>query len=359
MKILILSQGYPNNNGDVSLMYIHTRNIEYIKNGLSVDVLNFETEKCYKKDGINVISERYYKENNKNYDLLIVHAANIKNHYRFLQKYEYRFRKIMFFYHGHEVLRLTKDYPKPYKFKRDNNFIVKKIINIYDSIKLLIWRNYLPKIAYKSYFIFVSEWMKNEFYVNTKIDNKNIKAKSTVIYNCVGSEFENGIYNVNSEKKYDFITIRSNFDGSKYCIDIVNKLAKNTPEAKFLLVGNGDFFNNYHKSENIEVLNKNLTHEEIVRYLDNSKFALMPTRYDAQGLMMCEMTAYGIPTITSNIDISNEIFRNTSNVFFIDNDKTSNLNKFLNLRCSHTKNERFFKKNTVYKEIDLIKSICN
>ena len=35
----------------------------------------------------------------------------------------------------------------------------------------------------------------------------------------------------------------------------------------------------------------------------------MPTRADAQGVMACEMATFGIPLITSNIDVCKEVFK--------------------------------------------------
>ena len=40
-KILVVAQSYPTIDGNVGLMYIHTRNIKYIADGLNVTMLNF------------------------------------------------------------------------------------------------------------------------------------------------------------------------------------------------------------------------------------------------------------------------------------------------------------------------------
>ena len=50
MKILVLVQGYPDNNGNVASMFVHNRNLTYIKNGYDVTVLNLATKNKYKKD---------------------------------------------------------------------------------------------------------------------------------------------------------------------------------------------------------------------------------------------------------------------------------------------------------------------
>lgn len=355
MKVLILAEDYPNNNGGISLMYIHTRNLYYQKNGIDVEVLNFRATEDYVFENIPVITIKSYKEKNKKYDLLIIHAANVKHHYCFLKRYGNRFRKFIFFYHGHEVLKINKVYSKPYYYVNQSK-PGQLLQDIYDDFKLYIWKKYLPKVAYKSEFVFVSEWMKNEFFKWTKINESKIENHCHITYNCVGEIFEKMSYNDNSTKKYDFVTIRGNLDGSKYSIDIVNRLAKNTPNRKFLVVGKGEFFEYFKKADNVEWKNQTMNHEEIIKTLDEARFALMPTRTDAQGLMMCEMAAYGIPLITSDIPVCHEVFDDFDNVYFInnDNDKES-LEKYASKKSACKKDHRFFKDITIQKELNLIK----
>src|SRR5699024_5104295 len=92
---------------------------------------------------------------------------------------------------------------------------------IYDQLKLLFWKNYFSNNAQKSHFVFVSEWMYRMFLKFVKVDPKLIDDRSSIIYNCVGNNFEKYSYDENAAKKYDFITIRNHLDGSKYCIDVV------------------------------------------------------------------------------------------------------------------------------------------
>lgn len=61
-KILVLATDYPDNNGKVSLQYIHTRNVEYLKFGISVTVLNFSARTNYEIGGIRVITLKTYKK---------------------------------------------------------------------------------------------------------------------------------------------------------------------------------------------------------------------------------------------------------------------------------------------------------
>lgn len=359
MKVLILAADYPDLNGKIALFYIHTRSMYYVENGIDVEVLNFRAKNDYVVDGVKVITLNSYKNNKNNYDLLVLHAPNLRNHYIFLKKYGKKFKKHLFFFHGHEVLIINKDYSKPYKYMEKK---FKFLRNIYDSFKLKVWHKYFNKYNDKSYYIFVSNWMKEMFLKNTKINEEMIKNHSYITYNSVGEIFEKELYDFEKEKEYDYITIRGNIDGSKYAIDIVNQLAYNNPESKFLLIGKGKFFDIYEKAPNIEWMQKHCDHKEIIENLNKAKCALMPTRTDAQGLMACEIATFGIPIITSNISVCHEIFDSFRNVEFIDNVTIDNedLNyKYNNIlkKIDNEKNTKYFLNENCNNEIKIIKRL--
>lgn len=360
MKVLVLVENYPSENSK-SLMYVHTRNLYYLKNDINVTVLNFRTKENYTIDGVNVITLDEYKLNKNKYKdcLLIAHAPNLKHHYIFLKKYQKNFKNLVFFFHGHEVLKINKVYSKPYKYMKENG--LKKLLqNMYDNAKLYVWRKYYTKIAYKSYFIFVSKWMYDEFLKWTKIKPEVIENKYSITYNGIGREFEKLCYDYAKEKRYDFITIRTNLDGSKYSIDIVNELAKINPEKYFLVVGKGKFFKYNEKAKNLVWVDKVLNHTEIIKLLDESKCALMPTRTDAQGLMMCEMATFGIPLITSDIPVCHEIFDGFKNVALINNEKikANNLTEIYNkIKDKKEKNNKYFFENTCKEEINILEEV--
>lgn len=344
----------------IALYYIHTRNLYYKKNKeIKLEVLNFSAQKDYIIDGIKVITIDTYKTRYKDYDLLVSHAPNLRNHYMFLKKYGKSFKKHIFFFHGHEVLKINKVYSKPYSYMKSSNKIKKIFQDIYDEFKLNIWHYYFLRNNNKSFYIFVSEWMKSEFLKWTRIEEQKIREHAFITYNSIGEMFEKQTYNSDIEKKYDFITIRGNLDGSKYCIDIVNKLAKQNRGYKFVVVGKGKYFRINPKSENIEWIDKHLNHNEIIDMLNKSKCALMPTRTDAQGLMACEIASFGIPLITSDIPVCHEIFDDFDNVSYIDNNnKEENIVKKYNIiNKVQKKNEKYFAKNTCEKEIKIFKKV--
>lgn len=359
-NVLVAVENYPNNNGGVALAYVHTRNKAYALNGIDVTVLSFCAKEDYIYDDIRVITVKTYLNEKSNYNILICHASNVRHHYRFLKKYGKNFAKYVFFFHGHEVLKINETYSKPYPYVQNSKFKV-WLQNRYDEFKLAVWRKYYVKVREKSTFVFVSKWMLDEFLKWTKIPYDLIKSRCQITYNCIGKVFETTTYDVEKSKEYDFITIRSYMDGSKYCIDVVNNLAFANPSMKFLVVGKGSFFDHYEKAPNVTWLNQTMNHQEIINSIQKARCALMPTRTDAQGLMMCEMASTGMPLITSEIPVCHEVFDDFTNVRFINNNLVGvDLAKTLGeIECGlpYSKNKKYYNEMTSQKEIDLLYGI--
>lgn len=364
MKVLVLAEKYSTNE-KISQGFIHTRNCEYIKNDIDVDVISFSFKNGkYNLDGIDVYSleEFYIEKNMRDYDIVISHAPNVRNHCKFINKNYNEINKLIFFFHGHEVLYSKEVYPKPYDYVKKENKLKETVRDLYDIYKVRYMSKFLKKTLQKSTYIFVSEWMYEQFKKNIKLDETLYKYKSNIVYNALGKIFLENYYDINNEKKYDFITVRNMLDGSKYCINVVNELAKNNPNNSFLVVGQGDFFKFNEPAKNLTYELKNLTHSEIINYLNMSKCALMPTKADAQGVMMCEMATFGIPVITSDIYVCRKVLGDLDNVRFIKNDNFNiDLGKVLDdVDIKNiTKSDKFSYENTILKEVNIFKNITN
>lgn len=365
MNLLILTMDYPRLDGTHERMFVHVRNLYYAKNGFNVTVLNFSCKTDYVIDGIEVISlntyEKEFGHKKESFDIAISHASNIRNHYKFLKKHEKEFDKIVFFFHGHEVLYLNKEYPKPYFYVKTNRIRSGIFQDFYDAFKIKIWKKYYKKLAYKSYFVFVSNWIKNKFQYNTGLSDEDLLNHSYIINNSIGEAFERNSYDYKARKYYDFITIRSNLDGSKYGVDLVVELAKRYKDRKFLIIGAGCFFDYIKKPNNVFWINHSMDHKEMFKYINASKCGLLLTREDTQGVMTCEFAAYGIPVITSDIDVCHEFFSCMPNVEMINNDLNYvdivSISNRLWENIPYKKDETYFAKNTISQEIKLFNSI--
>lgn len=357
MKVLVLSAFYPDNHGNHDRMYVHIRNRYYLNTGIDVSVINFNTDEDYDIDGVRVYSPKSYNKNKENYDLLISHASNIRNNLMFIRKNEQYFKKIVFFFHGHEILYINQEYPKPYDYVNKGSFVNHIKHSLYDGFKMRVWRHYYKKYLDKSEFVFVSEWIKNKFDQNIFMLNRH----AHIINNSVGLQFEQEKFKWDKEKHYNYISIRSDLDGSKYCVDLFVKLARKNPKSSFLLIGKGKFFDFNEKPSNLTWIDKTLTHEGLLSYINDSECAILLTREDTQGVMTCEVAALGMPVITSNIEVCREIFSGIDNVVMVDNNGIENVN-LDDIKNSLVSNQPFKKCtkydyiNTVNREIELLKS---
>ena len=348
MKILILAQSYPSQDNPYAMSYVHSRNVEYSKLEHNVLVVSFTAEKEYIYENIQVspFKEKLIEEA----DIILAHAPNIKNHFRYLKKLKNK--KICFFFHGHEVLKQYGDYPQPYSWNQ-KSAIKKIMVQLYDALKVKLVGKFLKKMNHNNDlgFIFVSDWMKKQFIKNIKLRPEDI-GQSAVISNACNHVFLEEIYDFNQlEEKADFITIRP-LDDSKYAIDLVIEFAKNNPEYTFHIYGKGRYFEHNQKPDNVEVINSFISQKDIPSLLNKYKCALMPTKYDAQGVMVCEMATFGMPVITSDFEVCVEMLDNFNNVAFLSEAEFSSLKyEQINISECGVKNQKFSSKKLVEEEL--------
>ncbi|MDC4645912.1 glycosyltransferase family 4 protein [Acinetobacter baumannii] len=350
-SILVLAQSYPSPNNVYSLAFIHSRNLEYIKNNIKVTVLNFSTKNSYEYEGVSVISPKVSVDFDQ-FDAVVSHAPNLRNHLFLILRNYSKIKKIVFVFHGHEVLFLNKYYPEPYLWEKNNESPILRWL--YDHIKLKAIKYFLK--ANKVSLIYVSEWMKEQAH---KCLNINYFSKEAVVYNPINYSFYNRHYSYKKTNEFsDFITIRP-LNGSKYAVDLVVALAKVNPNFTFDIYGKGDYFLHNNLPKNVRHIDKFVPQSEIPNLLDNYRGAVMPTRLDAQGVMMCEMASYGIPTIVSDLKICHEMLDGFSNVYFIPNDFFSNkeINDFSLMPLENFEQiERFNPEKLALKELNFILS---
>ena len=317
-RVLVLTQGYPGPNAPYNMAYIHTRLLGYIERGIEVYVLNFSAHEDYIYESIPVITEKTWRKEKQHYDVLIAHAPNLRNHLRFLQKYGNLFAQWLFFLHGHEVLYKQNYYPRPYPYDVKKSIFWQCVDNAYDLFKLQVLRIMLKKWLQKGHLklIFVSEWMRTAFLENVKLDEKWIEHHSYIIPNAVNPQFLKHTWHPKELPSADCITIRP-LDNSKYAIDQVCALARSNPKLRFHIFGKGEYFNHYVMPQNVVWYDRFLTPREMVSLLPNYRCAVMPTRLDAQGVMMCELASYGIPLITSDLPICREMLGAFSRVHYL------------------------------------------
>lgn len=318
LRVLVLVQGYPSPNDRYNLAYVHTRLLGYLQRGLQVTVLNFSARQRYVYEGISVITENDWLNGNRDYDVVIAHAPNLRNHLRFLQKQGHHFQRWIFFFHGHEVLNKQNYYPAPYDFESGHHSLWKMADRAYDFFKLRVLRPVLEKWLKQGHLelVFVSSWMREAFFDNVKAAPELVLPHAHIIPNAIHPQFLAHQWSPTTPFNADCITIRP-LDNPKYAIDQVCELAQSNPDLRFHIFGRGAYFQHHLLPRNIVWFNRFLKPEEMIHLLPRYRCAVMPTRLDAQGVMMCELASYGIPLITSDLPICREMLSHFERVYYM------------------------------------------
>ncbi len=358
-KIYVLCQSYPSVEQKYAMTFVHARVKEYIDHGLDAIVLSFSCQEPYIFDNVNVLPAKRNIALIQSADILISHAANVKNHIPFILKVKKQTSNIVLFFHGHEVLSTAKYYPTPYKFnkkaRKEYSFL-----KIYDFIKLPLMKRFLNKLLKLPtvHAVFVSHWMLKAAEQSLKVTFLN-KTNVHVINNCNSPYITNAGYTLSDKINADFITIRP-LDQSKYCIDLIVQFAKSNPEMSFHIYGKGEYFKYNSLPWNVKIIHEFLLPQDIPSVLNHYRYAIMPTRLDAQGVMMCEMASFGIPTITSDIEVCHEMLDPFDDVLFIKNtDFNKRINPEILPQPLKIANDKFSFLKTVQHEIELIQQIFN
>lgn len=356
MRILVLSSGYPSPSNQYNCTWAHTRSIYYAANGIIVNATTPEIEEPYEIDQVPVIPPKvaikYHHA--KPYDLVISHQPNLRWHLPFLKNF--RTTPLLLFMHGSESMWINHDYPKPYDFMQEG-FAKRTIRDAYDFLKFRALTKFLNSNHERIKIIFVSNWMRNIFEKNLpKVDLAKIP--NQVINNSLNPAFFDTKYTPPTNPVADFVTLRR-LDYSKFAIDLVCKLATTNPDKTFHVYGKGNYFKFNKQPRNLRVFEQHIKASEIPNLLSKYRYALMPTRCDAQGVMACEMAAFGIPLITTNIDVSKEMFggvQNATLLDFEDFEKSFNHKPSDNTKKTINARERFSVENTLQRELLIIRS---
>lgn len=318
-KLLVLVQAYPSKQAIYNMSYVHSRHIEYLKQGVCVEVISFSALENYIYEGVNVFTKNNVIDIG-DYDAVVSHAPNIRNHYVFIKRNLSNLSKVVFVYHGHEALFVNEYYPKPFAWNEQEGKIKRILRSVYDVVKLKLLKDLMKHGKVTS--IYVSQWMRGEALkclgLSHGHDQKNI-----VINNPINYSFYEKTY-THTDKLADFITIRP-LDDSKYAVDLVVAFARKNPSKEFHIYGKGRMFDYIDKPANITVFSEFIEQKNIPNLLNKYVAAVMPTRLDAQGVMMCEMVSYGIPTIVSDLPVCREMLNDFENCIFIDNERFNSL----------------------------------
>ena len=319
MRLLVVCQDYPNARAKDITAFVHTRNLGYRARGHHVDVLSFAARASYEWDGFNVLVEREVRV--ADYDACVFHAPNLRNALRFMLKHRRQFRKLCLVGHGHEFLNWFTYLPAPYPYDLTWRRRLRRLIQPwYDRFKLRAWVRFFKKFPAPTMgVILVSNSMRADVERDMRVDLGALPIRLTVINNPIHQAFVTTRYQTPAEPKADFVTLRS-FDNPKYAVDLVVELARRLPERTFHLYGAGRMFDFTSKPPNLTVIHAKFKQPDLPGLFAQYRCALLPTRQDTQGVMMCEIACLGMPLWTSDLSVCREFVGAFSNVRFLNND---------------------------------------
>ncbi len=305
-NILLITPSYPSLSNKYFGGFVHSRVKAYSNSGTNCFVAciydyNFISKYSY--DGINVIKGNYSLLDdilmNNDFDIILVHFFD-EGYGKILDRYDLSDKKLYFWVHGPETL-----------FKDINHFITPYFHNVEPLSNEQMQLNKIKHFYLTKYnnmknvhLVFVSEWIKKRSEELTGITFNNF----SVIPNFIDTDTFKPVQKDPEKRKKIFMLRR--FDNiNKYAIDInvraILFLSKfeEFQDMEFFIYGDGDFYDSLvepiRSFPNVHLYRMFLDHSQIHEAHTKCGLALFATRYDAQGVSMCEAASSGLLTISN------------------------------------------------------------
>lgn len=373
-KVLVIVPSYPSYVNLYSCAFAHSRNREYVKNGLDIQVfvVNIGTwfQIKYERDNIPVLQGSYkdLKEllTKHQYSVVITHFIDEKI-YPIFDGNIYNNQKLIFICHGPEtVYRYLKNkvrpyFTKPYKepYQDDdfdlNDFYVKK----YSQKDNVEW-------------VFVSDWLKN-----FSEEEQHLKFKHSRVINNIIDEELFPYHEKTADDRKKILMVRKFDNIRQHSIDqvvfAILELSRRSyfEDLEFDIYGDGNYYDELvaplRDFKNVHLYRRFIPNEKLGEIYQNHGIMLLPSRHDAHAVSMGESASSGMVVVGSRV---------TSNPYFMNEEVNhtladpedyielanivdrlyNNPDEFLQISKNMAEFTRQFnKKNTVFKEIKLIK----
>jgi glycosyltransferase involved in cell wall biosynthesis len=331
LRIQVITSRYPNEKEPYNHMFVHTRNIQYLKYGHEVKVYIPSKEKSsYQIDGIKVylLPVNEIIKNIGTNSIVMIHLL----YHSFFKEldggiiYDYLIKNDMptlFFIHGIEVQSIWKS-------RREDI----KIFNP-KSIARFVYRDFylLPKMA-KTFsqimlntknikFIAVSKWMRQETEKTLGIE---IEPKTIIIPNGVDTKLFS--FKDHWLNRYKLLTIRPLSFKGKYAVDLaINTMFYiSSDNVNLTIYGKGKDENRIRAyvmknklDKKVIIKNSFIPHNKIPEIHSEYGIYYGVTRMDAQGVSMCEAMASGMPVISFNTCAIPEFIKDGENGLLVNN----------------------------------------
>lgn len=347
MKLAIITTRYPQKDNPYNHMFVHVR-AKYFK-AKDVDVQVFvpsSQNTTYEYEGINVklIPSKQIIKEISSFDLSYLHLMNtyfmIKSGGNVIYNHIIKNNQPFAVYiHGSEILRYP-DYLFDFKFN-PRGILKYLYVNYWNSINM---KKFAHKANnnFKSLFLFPSCWMKNHTEEVLCVKLKKIE----IIPNGIDTDlFE---YKNHYENRFKLLMIRPLSD-LKYGFDMAIEIMRHLPQEYSLTIyGKGTYEEmckkkiiEYGLTNRVTIINSFIERNELPKIFSNFGGFIATSRFDSQGVIMCEAMAAGLLTISNPVTAIPEFVQDGINGI-TDNSMEAIAKKIMQI----TDNEELYKKIT-------------
>lgn len=319
MKLAIITTRYPRKDNPYNHMFVHVRATYFKKKNVDVEVFVLSTtNSVYEHEGIkvNLMTSKRIIEETSAFDISYLHLVNnyfcIKNGGNRIYKSIIKKRRPFAIYiHGSEILK----YPNYlFDFKFNLRGILKYFyVNYWNHAKMkFFFSQTIP--AKNSLFLFPSHWMKDhtELVLNKKLLNFEI------IPNGIDTELFQ--FSNHYENRFKLMMIRPLSD-LKYGFDMAIEMMRYLPpEYSLTIYGKGSYENDckkridkYNLTNRVTIINSFIERNNIPEIFSNFGVFIATTRFDSQGVTMCEAMASGLLTVSNPVTAIPEFIQDGEN----------------------------------------------
>lgn len=307
MKIAIITSRYPKEDQPYNHMFVHVRAMFFNKKKEEVTVFVPSKEKInYQIDGINVVCD-FADEIAKrlsDFDIINLHLLNI-----------YPFRKdgglsiykkllaidvpIVMNIHGNEVFKYPKYmYDFTFNLRGISKVIYRNFWHFPTMKKIVRSLNKKSNVC----FVFPSQWIKLVTEENFSITLNN----NEIIQN--GIDVFHFKSNIDFSKRYRILVLRP-LEDNKYAVDIAIETMKYLPKYFTMdIYGKGRLKQYFEKmiedeklSDRISIFDTFISRDNMPSFFSEYGIFMATTRWDTQGVSMCEAMAAGLLTCSNPV----------------------------------------------------------
>ena len=317
--VLVIVPNYPSFMNLYYCAFAHSRNKEYQKKGLKIQVASINSsnwyESLYEIDGVSVLSGNYESLkkllSSRRYKTIVTHFVD-EYLFSIFDGYVYPTDELIFICHGPEtVYRYLENVTRPYftkpieKTNCEESFSLRdKYVKKYSQLDNVEW-------------VFVSKWLKEY-----SEEQQNITFKHSRVINNVMNEELFPYSPKKAEDRKKILIIRKFDNIIQHSIDqsvlAILELSRRDyfSDLTFEIYGDGDYYDiliePLKQFENVHFHRTFIPNNRISEIHKKSGILLLPSRHDAHAVAMGEGASSGLVVVGSNV---------TSNPYFMQEDR--------------------------------------